>query len=122
MILKKTAHLPADDKGTRVALIYALVAERLSAYYEHGQWITAAQGASLCADWLARSQRSLPLDERRRLSELSDSLARQIEGSLSREAGLFTAHELMESLDSSYLSDIGVSVMAECERLLDSLI
>lgn len=122
MILKKTAHLPAGDKGTRVALIYALVAERLTAYYEHGQWLTVAQGASLCTDWLARSQRSLPLDERRRLSELSDGLARQIEHSLSREAGLFTAHELMESLDSNYQSEIGGSVMVECERLLDSLI
>lgn len=122
MILKKTEHLPATDKGTRVALIFALVAERLSAFYEHDQWLTIAQGATLCADWLARSKRSLPMNERKVLSELALGLAQQIEASLSREAGLFTAHELMESLDSNYQSEVGFSIMAECERLLDSLI
>ncbi|HEX6733958.1 MAG TPA: hypothetical protein VF096_04020, partial [Azonexus sp.] len=94
MILKKTEHLPATDKGTRVALIYALVAERLGAYYEHGQWLTVGQGATLCAEWLARSQRSLPLAERQQLSGVSDELARGIAAGLSREAGLYTAHEL----------------------------
>lgn len=122
MILKKTEHLPSNDKGTRVALIYALVAERLSAFYEHGQWLTVGQGATLCADWLSRSKRSLPMDERKRLSGLSDQLARQVEASLSREAGLFTAHEMMESLDHNYHSEIGLSIMDECERLHDSLI
>jgi len=122
VILKKTEHLPATDKGTRVALIFALVAERLSAFYEHDQWLTIAQGATLCADWLARSKRSLPMNERKVLSELALGLAQQIEASLSREAGLFTAHELMESLDSNYQSEVGFSIMAECERLLDSLI
>ena len=111
---------PSTDRGTYVALIYALVAERLSAYYEHDQWITKAQGASLSADWLARNKRSLPLEIRRHLSELSDELARQIAGSLSREAGLYTAHEMMESLDPNYQSDITPSIMLECERILDS--
>ncbi len=120
MILKKTEHLPATDKGTRVALIYALVAERLSAFYEHGQWLTVAQGASLCAEWLARSRRSLPQEERKQLSLLAETLSQQIEASLSREAGLFTAHELMESLDRYYHSDIGLSIMTECERLLEA--
>ena len=46
--------LPGQRKGQRVALIYALVAERLTAYYEHGQWLTESQGASLAAEWLAR--------------------------------------------------------------------
>jgi hypothetical protein len=101
-------------------LIYALVAERLSAYYEHGQWLTKAQGASLSADWLSRNKRSLPIDTRRHLSELSDQLARQIAGTLSREAGLHTAHEIMESLDPNYQSDITPSIMLECERMLDN--
>ena len=78
---------PLSERGTQVALIFALAAERLKLYYEHGQWITEAQGASLAAEWLSRSQRSLPLAERRRLSDLSDQLARQIAGSLSREGG-----------------------------------
>ena len=78
---------PADSTGTRAALIFALTAERLSIYYEPGPWLTEAQGASFIADWLRRSERTLPLADRRQLSALSDGLARQIAGSLSREAG-----------------------------------
>lgn len=122
MILKQTENLPATDKGTRVALVYALVAERLGAYYEYGQWLTVAQGASLCAEWLARSQRSLALAERQQLSTLSDELARGIAAGLSREAGLYTAHELSESLSVNYHSEVGAAIMIECERALDSLI
>ena len=112
--------LPATERGTRVALIFALVAERLSAYYEHGQWLSEGQGASLASEWLARTKRNLPLGERKHLSALSDQLARQIGGTLSREAGLYTAHEMMESLDPNHQSDLGLSLMTECERLLNS--
>lgn len=108
------------ERGMRVALIFALAAERLTAFYEHGQWLTEAQGASLAADWLSRSKNKLPLAERRQLSALSDQLARQIQGSLSREAGMYTAHDMMEALDPNHHSDIAESLMAECERLLDS--
>ena len=111
---------PLSERGTQVALIFALAAERLKLYYEHGQWITEAQGASLAAEWLSRSQRSLPLAERRRLSDLSDQLARQIAGSLSREAGLYTTHEMTEALDPNYHSELAISLLAECERLLDA--
>ena len=107
------------ERGIRVALCFALAAERLSAYYEHGQWINEAQGASLAADWLSRSKRSMPLAERRRLSATAEQMARQIAATLSREAGLYTAHEMMESLDPRYHSEIALSLMAECERLLD---
>jgi hypothetical protein len=110
----------STERGICVALIFALAAERLSAFYEHGQWLTEAQGASLSADWLGRSKRRLPLAERRRLSALSDQLARQVAATLSREAGLYTAHEMMESLDPNYHSEIALSLMVECERLLDS--
>lgn len=109
------------ERGLRVALIFALAAERLSLYYEHGQWLSDAQGATLAADWLARSKRNLPLAERRQLSSLSDQLARQIGETLSREAGLFTAHEMMESLDPNHQSEIAQSLLLECERLLDSV-
>lgn len=111
---------PISERGTRVALIFALAAERLTAYYEYGQWLTDAQGASLAADWLSRSKRSLPLAERRRLAALGDQLARQIAGTLSREAGLYTAHEMMESLDPRHHSELAITLLAECERLLDS--
>ncbi len=112
MPISETGH------GTDIALIFALVAERLSIYYEHQQWLTQAQGASLAADWLARNKLSLPQDKRSILSRLSDQLARQIVESLSREAGLCTMHEMMESLDPNYHSEIGQSVMKECERML----
>ena len=118
--LEKGSHSPVTQRGIYIALIFALVAERLSAFYEHDQWLTKAQGASLAADWLARNKRSLPIDTRRHLSDLSDQLARQIAGSLSREAGLYTAHEMMESLDPNYHSEIAQSIMLECERMLDS--
>ena len=110
--------LPGQRKGQRVALIYALVAERLTAYYEHGQWLTESQGASLAAEWLARHKRALELAERRRLSALSDAMARQMAATLSREPAS-TAHEMMESLDPNFSSELGIALMAECERLLD---
>lgn len=120
MTREKDLHSPATDRGMDVALIFALVAERLSAYYDHHQWLTKAQGASLSSDWLSRNKRSLPIDKRRHLSVLSDQLARQIAGTLSREAGLYVSHEMMESLDPNYQSDIARSLMMECERMLDN--
>lgn len=111
---------PATDHGACIALIYALVAERLTAHYEHGQWLTLVQGATLAAEWLARSKRSLPLAERKHLSDLSDQLARQIASTTSRDAGLYIAHEMQESLDPRHESEIGQSIMAECERVFDS--
>lgn len=111
---------PATDRGACIALIYALVAERLSAHYEHGQWLTQAQGATLAAEWLARSKRSMPLAGRKHLSDLSDRLARQIATTTSRDAGLYITHEMQESLDPRHESEIGQSIMAECERLFDS--
>jgi hypothetical protein len=121
MTWEKEAGPSITERGMRVALIFALAAERLTAYYEYGQWLTEVQGASLAADWLSRSKNKMPLAERRQLSALSDQLARQIESSLSREAGMYTAHEMMESLDPNHHSEIAESLMVECERLLDSL-
>ena len=111
--------IPEVERGVLAALIFALVAERLSVYYEHGQWFTRAQGATLAADWLARSKRKLPLAQRQHLSDLSDQLARQIAESTSREAGLYVSHELQEALDPRYHSELGESIMAECVRILD---
>ncbi|MBS1158817.1 MAG: hypothetical protein H6R15_1236 [Proteobacteria bacterium] len=107
------------ERGIAVALIFALAAERLAAFYEHGQWLSEAQGATLAADWLSRSKRRLTQGERKKLSALSDQLARQIAATLSREAGLYTAHEMMESLDPNYHSELAQSLLAECDRLLD---
>jgi hypothetical protein len=111
---------PPTPRGIRVALLFALAAHRLSAYYEHGQWLSEAQGATLAADWLARSKNSLPLAERRQLSDLSDQFARQIASQLSREAGLYTAHEMMEALDPNYQSELAETLLAACEQQLAS--
>ena len=110
-------HLPLD-LNTRKALLFSLAAERLTAFYEHGQWMTEAQGATLAASWLSRSRTRLALADRRLLSEMSDRLARQIAASLSREAGLYIAHEMTESLDPNHQSDVALNLLAECERLL----
>jgi hypothetical protein len=115
------SQLPATDRDLCTALLFALVAERLALFYEHDQWMTAAQGASLAADWLARSKRRLQNDRRKHLSALSDDLARQIVGTVSREAGLHITHEMMESLDPNYPSDIAQSLTLECSRVLEDL-
>ncbi len=110
---------PPSERGLRVALIFALAAHRLSAYYEHGKWLTDAQAASLAADWLARSRNALTLSERRHLAALSDHSARRIAATLSREAGLYTAHEMMEALDPNHRSELAQTMLAACESLLD---
>ena len=110
-------HAPLDP-DSRKALLFALAAERLSAYYEHGQWMTLAQGSSLAAQWLSRSKLELPLSERRLLSDLSDQFARHLAATLSHQAGQYTAHEMMESLDPRYRSQVAFDLLDECERLL----
>lgn len=111
---------PANERGVCVALIYALVAERLSLFYEHDKWVTKAQGATLATEWLSRSKRKMSIEMRKHLSSCSDQLARHIAENVSREAGLHITHEMQESLDLSHQSDIAQSLMKECERLFDS--
>ncbi len=111
---------PPSPRGLRIALIFALAAHRLQAHYEYGKWLTDAQSAQLAADWLTRQNLNLPQAERHALAGLADTLARQIAESLSREAGLFTAHEMMESLDPNHHSEIAETLMLECERLYDT--
>jgi hypothetical protein len=110
---------PPTPRGLRVALLFALAAQRLSTYYEHGQWLSDAQGASLAADWLRRARLDLEFSERRRIAALSDQFARQTAATLSRQAGLYTAHEMMEALDPNHHSEIAAALMIECERLLN---
>ena len=121
MSLQKTLRTVATEPALRAALLFALVAERLTQFYEHGQWLKEGQGATLAADWLARSGRSLPSRGLRALSAESDDLAREIESSLSREAGLYTAHEMNESLDPNFQSEIGLSFMDECRRRIEAM-
>jgi hypothetical protein len=109
---------PPSDQDTHSALLFALVAERLSLYYEHNSWLTHAQGATLAANWLSRSAIRLSVSQRKHLSTLSAQLARQIADSVSREAGLHISYEMNEALDGRYVSEIGESIREECRRLL----
>ena len=84
---------PPTPKGQRIALLFALAAERLNLYYAHGQWLTEAQGASLAADWLGRTKSRLPLAERRLLSSLSDQFERPCPVDLGPLASCFARGE-----------------------------
>jgi len=119
MPLQNDVNTLVTNRGICIALIFALVAEKLSLYYEHQQWLTQSQGATLAADWLARNKLRLALAVRKELSELSDQFAMQIATTLTREAGLYTVHEMMESLDPNYQSSNAQSLMLECESLFD---
>lgn len=107
-------------RGLKIALVFALVVERLRGHYEYGEWLTQAQAARLVADWLARSGRALAAAERYSLAAASDTLARRIAAELSRPAGLYLLHELSEALDPARASDLAQTVMAECERVCDA--
>ena len=109
---------PLSQEEANISLLFALTAERLEVFYEHHTWLTLAQGATIAADWLARSKSHLPLQQRKHLSELSDQLARQIQASVSREAGLFISHEMTEALDQRYVSQTGDAMREQCRDLL----
>lgn len=110
---------PSDtsERGASIALIFALLAERLRFHYEHDKWLNQAQCATLAADWLARSKRNMPLQTRKHLADMSEQLAKQISDSTSREAGLYISHELQEALDPRYYSELGQTIMQECEKM-----
>lgn len=108
-----------SERGANIALIFALLAERLRIHYEHDKWLTQAQCAAMAVDWLARSKRTLPLQARKDLADISEQLAKQISESTSREAGLYISHELQEALDPRYYSELGQTMMLECESLFN---
>jgi hypothetical protein len=111
---------PLSQEEANAGILFALTAERLAVFYEHHTWLTLSQGATMAADWLARSKSHLSMPQRKHLSELSDQLARQIAASVSREAGLHISYEMTESLDQRYVSETGDSMREECRRLLAS--
>ncbi|CAM2146931.1 conserved protein of unknown function [Pararobbsia alpina] len=114
-------HLPPDEHLPRTRLLFALTAERLSAYYEYATWMTDAQAVQLTSLWLTRTRVALTVREKRQFAELSDAFARELAESVSREAGLFISHELMQALDPDYQSAIAIDVMNDCDaRLRDA--
>ena len=61
----------------------------------------------------------MPLQTRKDLAGMSEQLAQQITDSASREAGLYISHDLQEALDPRYYSELGQTMMQECEKLFD---
>lgn len=114
-------HLPPDEHLPRTRLLFALTAERLSAYYEYAAWMSDSQAVQLTNLWLSRTRIALTLAEKRQFAEMSDAFARELSESVSREAGLFISHELMQALDPDYQSAIAIDVMNDCDaRLRDA--
>ena len=111
-------HLPPDEHLPRTRLLFALTAERLQAYYEYAMWMTDEQAVQLTSLWLTRTRVTLTVREKRAFAELSDTLAREVAESVSREAGLFVSHELMQALDPDYQSAIAIDVMNDCAARL----
>ena len=111
-------HLPPDEHHPRTRLLFALTAERLSAYYEHGVWITDAQTVQLTSLWQTQTRIALSVKEKRAIAELSDAFAHELAASVSREAGLFISHELTQAQDPDYQSAIGIDVLNECDAKL----
>ncbi|HTJ92170.1 MAG TPA: hypothetical protein VL424_03550 [Pararobbsia sp.] len=95
--------------------MFALTAERLAAYYEYAAWMTDAQAVQLTNLWLTRTRVVLTLGEKRQFAQMSDAFARELAQSVSREAGLFISHELMQALDPDYQSAIAIDVMNDCD-------
>jgi hypothetical protein len=112
------SHLPPDEHHPRTRLLFALTAERLSAYYEHGVWITDAQTVQLASVWQTSTRIVLTVKEKRTIAELSDAFAHELAATVSREAGLFISHELMQALDPAYPSAIAIDVLNECDAKL----
>ena len=114
-------HLPPDEHHPRTRLLFALTAERLAAYYEYAAWMSDVQAVQLTNIWLTRTRVALTLAEKRQFAELSDAFARELSDSVSREAGLFISHELMQALDPDYQSAIAIDVMNDSDaRLRDA--
>lgn len=102
-------------RGRPAALLFALLAEQLNGYYEHGQWMTTAQAMTLARDWLTRDRSfQLSATALRALTTESDDMARQMAASLSRQAGLLTTHHMMEALDPNHVSELADTLMAQC--------
>jgi hypothetical protein len=102
----------------RKALLFALTSERLGVYYEHGIWPDDRRALDTAAVWLMRQNVSAPQRLIKELATLSGQFAHTLAESLSREAGLYMAHEMNQSLDPNYQSPVAMDLLEECARLL----
>ena len=111
-----------SERGRPAALLFALLAERLNGYYEHGQWMSIGQTMAMARDWLTRDRRfTLSETALRALVNESDDMARQMAATLSREAGLLTTHHMMEALDPNHALELADTLMAQCAERVAQL-
>lgn len=94
--------------------MFALVAERLTQFYDHGQWPGDGRMRQLALEWLVRAKMKIDSPWLRELVAASGDMARNVAASLSREAGLQTAHEMGEALDPNYQSPVAGLMMEQC--------
>lgn len=107
--------------GQQAAIVFALVGHQLTTFYDEGCFFSAPQGATLAAEWLARSRKKpMPLSERNRLSAVALDVARQTTQTVTPETGRLIVHEIMESLDVRYRSDVADQIMNLCVAQLDT--
>ncbi|WP_347556521.1 hypothetical protein [Robbsia sp. KACC 23696] len=110
---------PVDlNFDNRKALLFALTSERLGVYYEHDSWPDDHRALETAQVWLMRQNVSAPPRLIRELAALSGQFARTLADSLSREAGLYMAHEMNQSLDPNHQSPVAMDLLDECGRLL----
>ncbi|KKB62516.1 hypothetical protein WM40_17140 [Robbsia andropogonis] len=102
----------------RKALLFALTSERLSVYYEHDVWPDDNRALDTAKVWLMRQDLVGPPRLIRELAQLSGQFAKTLADSLSREAGLYMAHEMNQSLDPNHASPVAMDLLDECGRLL----
>lgn len=104
----------ADRPGLAGALLFALVAERLTQFYDHGEWVGDGRMRQLALEWLTRAKMKIESPWLRELVAASSDMAKGIAASLSREAGLQTAHEMGEALDPNHQSAVAHLMMEQC--------
>ncbi|SDV49099.1 hypothetical protein [Chitinasiproducens palmae] len=103
---------------SRKALLFALTTERLNGYYDRDELASDARARDVAAAWLSRRELRASQGLLKALAAMSDTFARELIASLSREAGLYVAHEMREALDPAYQSGVSIDMLAECERRL----
>lgn len=111
----------AEQPGLSGALLFALLAERLGQFYDHGQLPGDGRMRQQALDWLHRAQVKIDSPWLRELVAASGDMAREIANSLSREAGLQTTHEMAEGLNPNYQSPVAQLMMDQCVDWVASL-
>ena len=111
----------AGQPGLSGALLFALVAERLTQFYDHGHWPEEGRMRQLALEWLSRAAVKIDSPWLRELVSASGEIAQETSGKLSRETGLLATHEMIEALDPNYRSPLAQTMMDQCVGWVENL-